>query len=58
MRKSLITVVIALLAVSAFSADLDSIQVTLDNVYNASRMMYMTQALMLGFFFWWTMRLN
>jgi hypothetical protein len=58
MRKSLITVVIALLAVSAFSADLDTIQVSLDKVYNACQMMYMCQALMFGFFIWWTMRLN
>jgi hypothetical protein len=58
MWKPLITILIALLAVSAFSADMDTIQATVDNIYNATRLMYVCQALMLGFFVWWTCRLN
>ena len=39
MWKPLITILIALLAVSAFSADLDTIQASVDNIYNATRLM-------------------
>ncbi|MCF7900570.1 hypothetical protein K9K77_03605 [Candidatus Babeliales bacterium] len=58
MWKPLITILIALLAVSAFSADMDTIQTSIDNIYNATRLMYLIQGLMLGFFCWWTTRLN
>lgn len=58
MWKSLIIVFIALFAVSAFSADLDTIQVSVDKIYKATQMMYMCLAMMFGIFLWWTCRLN
>jgi hypothetical protein len=58
MWKPLITILIALLAVSAFSADMDTIQVSIDKIYRANQLMYMCFALMLGFFVMWTMRLK
>ena len=58
MRKSLITILILLLAVSVFSADLDTIQASVDKIYRATQMMYMCFAIMLGFFVMWTMRLH
>ena len=58
MWKSLITILILLLAVSVFSADLDSIQLSIDKIYRATQMMYMCFALMLGFFIMWTMRVH
>lgn len=58
MWKPLIFVLIAFFAVSAFSADLDTIQASIDKIYRVNQMMYMTFAMMLGVFFMWTMRLR